>query len=89
MIASSTGVLFTFPGTLIDKSFDPTQSRWFVCLNSSRNKINFFCNKFLYANNRFRGAMKQDGKISFTSPYLDVGGAGYIISLSRSLSTSK
>ncbi|CAD5113890.1 DgyrCDS3050 [Dimorphilus gyrociliatus] len=64
MIAASNGVMFTFPGTLIDKSFDPTQSQW------------------------FRGAIKQDGGLSFTSPYLDVGGAGYIITLSRALSSS-
>ncbi|KAI2663592.1 VWFA and cache domain-containing protein 1 [Labeo rohita] len=55
-IATPNGVLRIYPGSLMDKAFDPTRRQWYL------------------------HAVANPGLITFTGPYLDVGGAGYVAS---------
>ncbi|XP_077980933.1 VWFA and cache domain-containing protein 1-like [Glandiceps talaboti] len=60
-VATTNGVYRVYPGTLIDKSMDPTKQAWYT------------------------RAMDNPGQVTMSAPYLDVGGAGYIITLSHSV----
>ena len=55
-VATPTGVLRMFPGTLLSKAYNPLEQRWYT------------------------RALRHPGKVVFTGPYLDVGGAGYVVS---------
>ena len=55
-VATPTGVLRMFPGTLLSKAYNPLEQRWYT------------------------RALQHPGKVVFTGPYLDVGGAGYVVS---------
>ena len=54
-VATPTGVLRMFPGTLLSKAYNPLEQRWYT------------------------RALQHPGKVVFTGPYLDVGGAGYVV----------
>lgn len=54
-MASYSGVLELFPGSILDQGLDPTKRPWFVQASQHKHKI------------------------VFTPPYLDEGGAGYIV----------
>lgn len=58
-IATQSGVFLVYPGTVLERSYHPSQRDW------------------------FRRAIELPGRTIFTAPYLDVGGAGYIVTLSR------
>lgn len=58
-IASQSGVFLVYPGTVLERSYQPSQRDW------------------------FRRAVELSDSTIFTAPYLDVGGAGYIVTLSR------
>ncbi|XP_022246418.1 VWFA and cache domain-containing protein 1-like isoform X1 [Limulus polyphemus] len=60
-IATTNGVFQVYPGTVVDKKYDPTKREW------------------------FRRAMEHPGRVVLTAPYLDVGGAGYIVTLSHTV----
>lgn len=64
-MATKNGVFVVYPGTLIDKNYDPSQRTW------------------------FQKALASPTKLIFSAPYLDVGGSGYIITLSHATSKSK
>ncbi|CAG5123241.1 unnamed protein product, partial [Candidula unifasciata] len=64
-VATPSGVLRTFPGTLLDKMYDPTKREWY---------------------NR---AMEYPGHVTLSAPYLDVGGAGYIVTISHTIFEGK
>ncbi|PAA79257.1 hypothetical protein BOX15_Mlig020513g2, partial [Macrostomum lignano] len=57
-IATTSGVVRVYPGTLLHSAFDPTTREWYL------------------------RAMQYPGRIVVTEPYLDSGGAGYIVTLS-------
>ncbi|KTG36181.1 hypothetical protein cypCar_00000251, partial [Cyprinus carpio] len=63
-IATPNGVLRIYPGSLMDKAFDPTRRRWYL------------------------HAVANPGLITFTGPYLDVGGAGYVVTISHTIHAS-
>ncbi|XP_048845318.1 VWFA and cache domain-containing protein 1-like isoform X2 [Brienomyrus brachyistius] len=63
-VATPSGVLRIYPGSLMDKSFDPTRRQW------------------------YQHAVANPGLITFTGPYLDVGGAGYVVSISHTIHVS-
>ncbi|XP_023650562.1 VWFA and cache domain-containing protein 1 isoform X2 [Paramormyrops kingsleyae] len=63
-IATPNGVLRIFPGSLMDKAFDPTRRQWYL------------------------HAVANPGLITFTGPYLDVGGAGYVVTISHTIHAS-
>ncbi|CAL8346639.1 unnamed protein product, partial [Gadus morhua 'NCC'] len=63
-IATPNGVLRIFPGSLMDKAFDPARRQW------------------------YQHAVANPGLITFTGPYLDVGGAGYVVTISHTIHTS-
>ncbi|XP_038821713.1 VWFA and cache domain-containing protein 1-like [Salvelinus namaycush] len=63
-IATPNGVLRIYPGSLMDKAFDPTRRQW------------------------YQHAVANPGLITFTGPYLDVGGAGYVVTISHTIHTS-
>ncbi|KAG9469617.1 hypothetical protein GDO78_020064 [Eleutherodactylus coqui] len=63
-IATPNGVLRIYPGSLMDKAFDPTRRQWYL------------------------HALANPGLITFTGPYLDVGGAGYVVTISRTVQSS-
>ncbi|XP_076463028.1 VWFA and cache domain-containing protein 1-like [Babylonia areolata] len=64
-IGMPSGVLRMFPGTLLDKSFEPTQRAWYT------------------------NALKYPGHVTLSAPYLDIGGAGYIITISHTIFEGK
>ncbi|XP_048395492.1 VWFA and cache domain-containing protein 1 isoform X2 [Stegostoma tigrinum] len=64
-IATPNGVLRIYPGSLMDKAFDPTRRQWYL------------------------HAMANPALITFTGPYLDVGGAGYVVTLSHTIHSSR
>lgn len=59
--AASSGVALMFPGTLLDRSFDPRSQAWYL------------------------NAMASPGKVVVSPPYLDPGGAGYIVTISHTV----
>ncbi|OXB66638.1 hypothetical protein ASZ78_013897 [Callipepla squamata] len=63
-IATPNGVLRIYPGSLMDKAFDPTRRQWYL------------------------HAVANPGLITFTGPYLDVGGAGYVVTISHTIHSS-
>ncbi|XP_055978206.1 VWFA and cache domain-containing protein 1 [Sorex fumeus] len=63
-IATPNGVLRIYPGSLMDKAFDPTRRQWYL------------------------HAVANPGLISLTGPYLDVGGAGYVVTISHTIHSS-
>ncbi|CAB1332223.1 unnamed protein product [Coregonus sp. 'balchen'] len=63
-IATPNGVLRIYPGSLMDKAFDPTLRQW------------------------YQHAVANPGLITFTGPYLDVGGAGYVVTISHTIHAS-
>ncbi|KAF1553883.1 VWFA and cache domain-containing protein 1, partial [Eudyptula albosignata] len=63
-IATPNGVLRIYPGSLMDKAFDPTRRQWYL------------------------HAVANPGLITFTGPYLDVGGAGYVVTISHTVHSS-
>ncbi|KAM6962725.1 VWFA and cache domain-containing protein 1 [Aplochiton taeniatus] len=63
-IATPNGVLRIYPGSLMDKAFDPTRRQW------------------------YQHAVANPGLITFTGPYLDVGGAGYVVTISHTIHAS-
>ncbi|XP_012946227.1 VWFA and cache domain-containing protein 1 isoform X2 [Aplysia californica] len=60
-VSTPSGVLRTFPGTLLDKMFDPTKREWYT------------------------RALEYPGHVTLSAPYLDVGGAGYIVTISHTI----
>nr|XP_014353389.1 PREDICTED: VWFA and cache domain-containing protein 1 [Latimeria chalumnae] len=64
-IATPSGVLRIYPGSLMDKAFDPTRRQWYL------------------------HAVANPSLITFTGPYLDVGGAGYVVTLSHTIHASR
>ncbi|XP_071491032.1 VWFA and cache domain-containing protein 1-like [Diadema antillarum] len=58
-VATTSGAVWMYPGTLMSKTFDPARRPW------------------------YKRALDNPGKITLSSPYLDAGGAGYIVTLSR------
>lgn len=50
-----------FPGTLLDRSFDPRSQSWYL------------------------NALSSPGKVVVSPPYLDPGGAGYIVTVSHTV----
>ena len=60
-MTTSSGVLLTYPGALMDKTYDPTRRECYI------------------------KAVANPGKTVFTAPYLDVGGACYIVTLSHTI----
>ena len=50
-----------FPGTLLDRSFDPRSQSWYL------------------------SALSNPGRVVVSPPYLDPGGAGYIITVSHTV----
>ncbi|KAK1795745.1 hypothetical protein P4O66_001224 [Electrophorus voltai] len=63
-IATPNGVLRIYPGSLMDKAFDPTRRQWYL------------------------HAVANPGLITFTGPYLDMGGAGYVVTISHTIHAS-
>uniref|UniRef100_A0A673LNP0 VWFA and cache domain-containing protein 1 n=1 Tax=Sinocyclocheilus rhinocerous TaxID=307959 RepID=A0A673LNP0_9TELE len=63
-IATPNGVLRIYPGSLMDKAFDPNRRQWYL------------------------HAVANPGLITFTGPYLDVGGAGYVVTISHTIHAS-
>lgn len=63
-IATPSGVLRIYPGSLMDKAFDPTRRQW------------------------YQHAVANPGLITFTGPYLDVAGAGYVVTISHTIHAS-
>ncbi|KAG0727111.1 VWFA and cache domain-containing protein 1 [Chionoecetes opilio] len=59
--AASSGVALMFPGTLLDRSFDPRSQSWYL------------------------SALASPGKVMVSAPYLDPGGAGYIVTVSHTV----
>ncbi|KAK0046626.1 VWFA and cache domain-containing protein 1 isoform X1 [Biomphalaria pfeifferi] len=64
-VGTPIGVLRTFPGTLLDKMFDPTKREWYT------------------------RALEHPGHVTLSAPYLDVGGAGYIVTISHTIFEGK
>ncbi|KAH9496303.1 VWFA and cache domain-containing protein 1 [Bulinus truncatus] len=64
-VGTPSGVLRTFPGTLLDKMFDPTKREWYTT------------------------ALEHPGQVTLSAPYLDVGGAGYIVTISHTIFEGK
>ncbi|XP_074642229.1 VWFA and cache domain-containing protein 1-like [Tubulanus polymorphus] len=58
-VATPSGVVRTYPGTLLHQNFDPSKRPWYM------------------------RAIDYPGRITLTAPYLDVGGAGYIVTISH------
>uniref|UniRef100_A0A8C5GRJ0 VWFA and cache domain-containing protein 1 n=1 Tax=Gouania willdenowi TaxID=441366 RepID=A0A8C5GRJ0_GOUWI len=63
-IATPSGVLRIYPGSLMDKAFDPTRRQW------------------------YQHAVANPGLVTFTGPYLDIGGAGYVVTISHTIHAS-
>lgn len=64
-VASHSGVFIVYPGTVLERSYHPSQRDW------------------------FRRAVQRPDRTIFTAPYLDVGGGGYIVTLSRAFQGKK
>ncbi|KAK3767134.1 hypothetical protein RRG08_018006 [Elysia crispata] len=64
-VGTPSGVLRTFPGTLLDKMYDPTKRQWYT------------------------RAMEYPGHVTLSAPYLDIGGAGYIVTISHTIYEGK
>ncbi|XP_052058181.1 VWFA and cache domain-containing protein 1-like [Mytilus californianus] len=64
-IATTNGVFRMYPGTLLDKTFDPSKRTWYT------------------------RAFEFPGKVTLTAPYLDMGGAGYITTISHTIYEGK
>lgn len=64
-VASQSGVFIVYPGTVLERTYNPSQRDW------------------------FRRAVQLPGRTIFTAPYLDVGGGGYIVTLSRAFEGKK
>ena len=64
-VASQSGVFVVYPGTVLERSYHPSQRDW------------------------FRRAVQRPDRTIFTAPYLDVGGGGYIVTLSRAFQGKK
>lgn len=60
-VATPSGVFYVYPGTLINKLYDPTSRDWYT------------------------RAVKYPGMVTVTAPYLDRGGAGYIVTISHTV----
>ncbi|XP_033636500.1 VWFA and cache domain-containing protein 1-like [Asterias rubens] len=58
-LATTSGILRMYPGSRVDKRFDPSKRPW------------------------YKRALAHPGRVTISSPYLDMGGAGYIITLSH------
>uniref|UniRef100_A0A131YWQ7 VWFA domain-containing protein n=1 Tax=Rhipicephalus appendiculatus TaxID=34631 RepID=A0A131YWQ7_RHIAP len=63
--ATSCGAMVAYPGTVLERSYDPTERDWFT------------------------RALEHPGKVVLTAPYLDMGGAGYIVTLSHTIYQAK
>ncbi|XP_071548411.1 VWFA and cache domain-containing protein 1 [Panulirus ornatus] len=59
--AAPSGVTLMFPGTLLDRTYDPRSQAWYL------------------------GALSAPGKVVVSAPYLDPGGAGYIVTVSHTV----
>lgn len=59
--AAPSGVTVMYPGTLMDRSFDPRTQGWYL------------------------GALASPGKVIVSPPYLDPGGASYIVTVSHTV----
>ncbi|KAK3866357.1 hypothetical protein Pcinc_028108 [Petrolisthes cinctipes] len=59
--AAPSGVTVMYPGTLMDRSFDPRSQGWYL------------------------GALASPGKVIVSPPYLDPGGAGFIVTISHTV----
>lgn len=64
-IATPSGIYQTYPGSLVDKTYDPTRRDWFI------------------------RALEYPGRVVLTAPYLDIGGAGYVVTLSHTIFEGK
>ncbi|KAL3869969.1 hypothetical protein ACJMK2_042589 [Sinanodonta woodiana] len=64
-VATPSGVFRMFPGTMLDKTYDPLERPW------------------------YKRAMEFPGHVTLTAPYLDVGGAGYIVTISHTVFEGK
>lgn len=64
-VATPNGVFRVFPGTLLNKKYDPTRRQWYI------------------------RALERPGKVTLTPPYLDSGGAGYIVTISHTIYEGK
>ncbi|CAH8861981.1 unnamed protein product [Trichobilharzia szidati] len=60
-VATNTGAMLVYPGTLLSHTYDPSNRIW------------------------YKRALAMPGRLVATGPYLDDGGAGYIITLSRTI----
>ncbi|XP_071952059.1 VWFA and cache domain-containing protein 1-like [Antedon mediterranea] len=60
-LVTLSGVLRMYPGTLLDKDYEPSQRSWYV------------------------RAIDNPGLVTVSSPYLDVGGGGYVVTISHVL----
>ncbi|XP_033103553.1 VWFA and cache domain-containing protein 1-like [Anneissia japonica] len=60
-LVTITGVLRMYPGTLMDKNYEPSLRSWYV------------------------RALDNPGLVTVSSPYLDVGGGGYVVTISHVL----
>nr|XP_045607175.1 VWFA and cache domain-containing protein 1-like [Procambarus clarkii] len=59
--AAPSGVTLMYPGTLLDRTYDPRSQAWYL------------------------GALSTPGKVVVSVPYLDPGGAGYIVTVSHTV----
>ncbi|GAB1599475.1 VWFA and cache domain-containing protein 1-like isoform X3 [Argonauta hians] len=64
-VATPGGSFRVYPGTLMDKTYDPTKRPW------------------------FERALAFPGYVTLAAPYLDVGGAGYIVTVSHTIFEGK
>lgn len=64
-VATPSGVFQIYPGTLLNKAYDPTKRQWYT------------------------RAIEYPGKVTLTAPYLDSGGAGYIVTMSHTIYEGK
>ncbi|XP_075930052.1 VWFA and cache domain-containing protein 1 isoform X1 [Petromyzon marinus] len=63
-VATPSGVLRVYPGTLMDKAYHPSRQQW------------------------YQQAIANPGLITLSGPYLDIGGAGYVVTLSHTIHAS-
>jgi len=60
-----------------------------ICSRKHDTRTLPFMDFALCVYNRYRGAMESPGKVTLTAPYLDPGGAGYIVTLSHTVYEGK
>ncbi|XP_069955899.1 VWFA and cache domain-containing protein 1 isoform X2 [Cherax quadricarinatus] len=60
-VATPSGVTLMYPGTLLDRTYDPRSQAWYL------------------------GALSTPGRVVVSAPYLDPGGAGYIVTVSHTV----